>query len=197
MSNDRLIPFRHISLLTASAALLGLGVIVAACSSGAGGKSNDSASVSQEPDEFHADADIAMTVRSIADAIKVGEKLDSADYDFKGTLTDGQGRPLYTDTHGAPGEWVVDILSEDNAVIRNINAGDLLPEDLREYVATNLGLSQSDIVETSEYDDDDETTVEVYDFGEGLLRFETRNSPAPGGTDAIFVTIALRAHSDR
>lgn len=52
---------------------------------------------------FHADNDIAMTVRSLVDAVRVGETLLPADYDFVGVLTDGQGTPLYTDVDGAPG----------------------------------------------------------------------------------------------
>ena len=47
-----------------------------------------------ETHDDHADNDIAMTLRSIIDAVKVGEPLDSAQYNFTGTLTDGSGRPL-------------------------------------------------------------------------------------------------------
>lgn len=174
--------------------VLALCLSAASCGGSKGADSDTSSVAAAQETAFHADADIAMTVRSIADAIRVGEKLDSTDYDFRGILTDGQGRPLYTDTHGAPGEWVVDVLPDGGVVIRNINAGDLLPEDLREYLASNLGLTTSDIVETSEYDDDEDTSVEVYDFGKGLMRFETRNAPGPNGTDAVFVSIVLKAH---
>lgn len=150
--------------------------------------------VDLKPDDqtyFHADADIAMTVRSLVDALEVGERLDSADYDFRGILTDGQGRPLYTDSQGNPGEWMVDVLNDSTAVLRNLATGDLLPEDLEEYVVSALGLGRADVVETTEYDDDCETDLSVYDFGRGLLRFETRIAPSPNGTDALFVTIAL------
>lgn len=143
---------------------------------------------------FHADADIAMTARSLVDAINVGERLDSTDYDFRGILTDGQGRPIYTDSRGNPGEWMVDVLNDSTAVIRNLATGDILPEDLEEYVVSSLGLGKADVVETTEYDDDSETDLSVYDFGGGTIRFEKRISPSPNGTDALFVTIALSAH---
>ena len=67
---------------------------------------------SEATEYFHADNDIAMTVRSLADAIKVGEPLDSTEYDFNGVLTDGQGAPLYTDVQGSPGTWIVDVLDK-------------------------------------------------------------------------------------
>ena len=143
---------------------------------------------------FHADADIAMTVRSLADALKVGEPLDSTDYDYEGILTDGQGRPIYTDVQGNPGEWSVDVLTDSSAVIRNVHLGDLLPDDLEEYVVANLGLGKADIVESTEYDDDDETELDVYDFGGGLIRFEKRKAHAPNGTDAVFVSIVLNRY---
>lgn len=168
-------------------------VVVASCGrkdSGGGGKDLDA----QPEQAFHADADIAMTVRSLADALKVGEPLDSADYDYEGILTDGQGRPIYTDIQGNPGEWTVDVLSDSSVVIRNVHLGDLLPEDLQEYVVSNLGLGKADIVESTEYDDDDETELDIYDFGGGLLRFEKRKAHAPNGTDAVFVSIVLNRY---
>ena len=68
-------------------------------SCGAGSHDSKGGTDSAYPDaeeEFHADNDIAMTVRSVADAIRVGETLDSVGYNFEGVLTDGIGRPLYT-----------------------------------------------------------------------------------------------------
>lgn len=167
-------------------------ILMSSCSGKSGGE-NPADSASAPETSFHADADIAMSVRSIVDAIKVGEKLDSADYDFEGILTDGQGRPIYTDLQGNPGIWTIDVLSSTNAALRNVKAGDLLPDDLEEYIVGNLGLSRADLVATSEYDDDDETTVQIYDFGSGQIRFETRLSQSPNGTDAIFMNIGIRA----
>lgn len=173
-------------------ALIVFVVVVASCGrkDSGGGKALDA----QPEQAFHADADIAMTVRSLADALKVGEPLDSADYDYEGILTDGQGRPIYTDIQGNPGEWTVDVLSDSSVVIRNVHLGDLLPEDLQEYVVSNLGLGKADIVESTEYDDDDETELDIYDFGGGLLRFEKRKAHAPNGTDAVFVSIVLNRY---
>ncbi len=172
--------------------LCGITALIVLFAVGCGKQENKTTSVpSSSPDYFHADADIAMTVRSLADALSVGELLDSTEYDFEGILTDGQGRPLYTDSQGNPGRWQVDVLTDTTAVIRNLSSGDLLPGNLEEYVAGSLGLGRADVVETSEYDDDFETDVTVYDFGSGLVRFETRTMPAANGTDALFVTIAI------
>ena len=146
----------------------------------------DSSSVSEE---YHADNDIAMVVRSIVDALRVGEALDTADYNFEGILTDGMGHPLYTDIQGQPGSWDVDVISPTSAVIRNISIGDLLPDYLESYLAGSLNLSPENIVETAEFDDDEETQLVVYDFGSGYLRFETRASVAPNGLEGPLLSI--------
>lgn len=144
---------------------------------------------------YHADNDIAMTVRSIADAIKVGEPLDSTEYDFKGVLTDGQGSPLYTDVQGAPGLWVVDVLDKQNASIKNIYLGDLLPGDLQSYILQSLHLTEEQKIDFSVHDalDDDETEISIYDFGSGYLRFETRAGIAPNGLEGPLLTIIMCA----
>lgn len=108
------------------------------CGKGTAEKSAESDSAAGVAEEYHADNDIAMTVRSIADAICVGEPLDTVDYNFYGVLTDGQGHPLYTDLQGNPGNWDVDVLSPTTAVIRNVDLGDLLPDDLEIYLSSML-----------------------------------------------------------
>ncbi len=147
---------------------------------------SDSASL---PEIYHADNDIAMTVRSIVDAMRVGEKLDTADYNFEGILTDGEGRPLYTDIQGSPGEWTVEVLTPTSVAIRNVLLGDLLPEHLETYIAKSLDLTDDNIVASAEFDDDDEATLVVYDFGGGYLRFETRAAVAPNGLEGPFLSI--------
>lgn len=144
---------------------------------------------------YHADNDIAMTVRSIADAIKVGEPLDSTEYDFKGVLTDGQGSPLYTDVQGAPGLWVVDVLDNQNVSIKNIYLGDLLPGDLQSYILQSLRLTDEQQIEFTVHDavNDDETEISIYDFGSGFLRFETRAGIAPNGLEGPLLTIVMSA----
>lgn len=149
----------------------------------------DSDTATPVVESYHADNDIAMTVRSIVDAIKVGEPLDTLDYNFEGILTDGQGHPLYTDIQGAPGEWEVDVLSPTSAVIRNLYLGDLLPDDLESYLAQSLDLNDSDIIETEEYDDDESTSLVVYDFDGGYLRIETRAGMAPNGLEGPLMSI--------
>lgn len=176
--------------LLAASALLCVAVLAGCSKTGKGG-SESKAESEREEQYFHADADIAMTVRSIADALRVGEQLDSADYDYRGILTDGRGRPIYTDLYGNPGEWVVDVLTPGSAVLRNLNPGDLLPDDLQEYLLGNLGVGAENEIVSEEYADDDQTDVAVYDFGGGEIRFETRTSPSPNGTDATFMSIVL------
>lgn len=179
------------SLLTLTIILVLLTVI----SCGGASKKESSSDSLQDSEEFHADNDIAMTIRSIADAIKVGEPLDSTEYDFQGVLTDGQGAPLYTDVQGSPGIWVVDVLDKRNATIRNLYLGDLLPNDLQTYILQSLslyGASPIDIEndDATEYDD---TSIQVYDFGGGYLRFEIRAGIAPNGLEGPLLTIILSA----
>lgn len=144
-------------------------------------------------EEYHADNDIAMTLKSITDALSIGEPLDTLDYNFEGVLTDGAGHPLYTDIQGTPGTWEVDVISPTSAVIRNIYLGDLLPEDLESYIAYNLNLSPENIVESSDFDDDEDTQLVVYDLGNCSLRIETRAAVAPNGLEGPLMRItALR-----
>ncbi len=151
------------------------------------------ATVRQAPEFFHADNDIAMTVRSLADALKVGEPLDSAEYDFEGVLTDGQGAPLYTDVQGTPGVWLVDVLDKNNVIIRNLYLGDLLPLDLQNYILHSLRVSEDSRLDFTLHEavDDDETEIDVYDCGGVFLRFEVRAGIAPNGLEGPQLSIIM------
>lgn len=144
---------------------------------------------------FHADNDIAMTVRSLADAIKVGEPLDSAEYDFEGVLTDGQGAPLYTDVQGSPGVWRVDVLDHRNVTISNIYLGDLLPMDLRSYILQTLRVGDDSRLDFTAHEavSDSETEISVYDCGGVYLQFEVRAGIAPNGIEGPLVNISMSA----
>lgn len=144
---------------------------------------------------FHADNDIAMTVRSIADAIKEGEPLDSAEYDFEGVLTDGQGTPLYTDVQGSPGLWQVDVLDHNNVMIRNLYLGDLLPIDLRTYLLQSLRIDDTNRLDYTVHDavDDDETEIAIYHSNGVYLRFEVRAGIAPNGLEGPQMSIVMSA----
>lgn len=150
-----------------------------------------------EEEIVHADNDIAMTVCSMADAIRVGQPLLSDDYDFKGVLTDGMGRPLYTDLDGAPGEWVVEVNSPTSVTLRNLHLGDLLPGDLRDYLLSALGVDAVLSQVTTEDDlpgpEDEMADISVYDFGGGYIRFEVRNHSTGSGMEYPFLAIALNA----
>lgn len=148
-------------------------------------------------DEYHADNDIAMTVKSLADALRVGEPLDSAEYDFEGVLTDGQGMPLYTDIQGAPGEWKVNVVNPTKVMVRNLYLGDLLPNALECYLTSALGLSDADHIEVNEVevDLDDETSVTEYGFSGGVMRIETRSGIAPNGVEGPLVNIILTSNN--
>lgn len=148
-----------------------------------------------EADDFHADNDIAMTIRSLADAIKVGEPLDSALYDFEGVLTDGQGSPLYTDIQGTPGTWEIDVLDKKNVMIRNVYLGDLLPTDLQVYLLQSLDIDEDQELEFNPHEavNDDETEIRIFDFGGGFLRFEVRAGIAPNGLEGPMLSIIMSA----
>lgn len=100
-----------------------------------------------EPEElYHADNDIVMTLRSVMDSFAGGDTISSEDYSFNGVLTDGEGRPLYTDTSGGPGEWDVVVSGPEELKLSNVNLGDLMPGQLESYLIDSLGLKE----ETSE-----------------------------------------------
>lgn len=157
----------------------------------------DTGSQDDTAETYHADNDIAMVVRSLADAICVGEPLDSADYDYDGVLTDGQGTPLYTDVQGTPGQWEVNVVNPGKAVIRNLYLGDLLPGDLEAYIASSMNLSENDIIASDEFDADDESELTLYGIPGGELRFETRAGIAPNGLEGPLMSIVLVASNDR
>lgn len=169
-----------------------LGVaIFAACSSSKEKEKEAPSDTSDAP--FHADNDIAMTVCSLVDAFRVGEKIDSVDYDFKGVLTDGEGSPLYTDLNGGPGEWIVDVLTPGDVSIKNVELGDLLPGDLEAYLLESLQLGPQNKVylTTEDADTSEDTDISVYDFEGGYIRFENRSVVAPNGLEGYLFTIRL------
>lgn len=172
-------------------------VLVLTMTSGCSGAKRTAVSESAyvaAPEAYHADNDIAMTVRSLVDALNVGEELDSADYDFHGVLTDGTGRPLYTNLQGTPGQWEVDVTSPTSAVIRNTHVGDLLPWDLESYLVQSLNTTDNDVVKVEVGEEEDPLEGDtiyraVYDFGGGYLRIETRKVIASEGTEGAVMNI--------
>lgn len=149
----------------------------------------DASDTASAPGTTHADNDIAMTVRSISDAIRVGEPLRAADYDFTGVFTDGQGTPIYTDLSGAPGKWRVKVTSPETAVITNLNPGDILPADLRLYLLQNLGQDAADT--TEDLPGDAVEDVEVYKIKGVSLRFETTMALTAEGDSSPLVQITI------
>ncbi len=146
-----------------------------------------------DEDEYVAENDIAMTVRSVADAINTGDRIDSADYAFKGVLTDGSGMPLFTDVEGLPGEWEIDVLSPSMVRIRNMNTGDLLPEELVEYLAGALQLSEGESLELVDDRKTDEKRVSVFDFGKGRLTVESKLAADYTGEPGQLMEITMEA----
>lgn len=132
-----------------------------------------------------------MIIRSIADTFAVGEPLDTAEYNFEGVLTDGEGHPLYTDIQGSPGVWDVDVISDNTAVIRNVYLGDLLPDYLESYITSSMNLGANNLVESSELEDDDEAQLIAYGLDGSYLRFETRAAVAPNGLEGTLMSIIL------
>lgn len=147
--------------------------------------------VVQEENIYHADNDIAMTVRSIVDAVRVGESLSPADYDFEGILTDGQGTPLYTDIEGAPGEWEVKVENDSSAQISNRRIGDLMDDDLRSYILDALNLNISDLVTAYENPKTENEMIYYFDTGDIDLNFSTRPVTTPSGIEGTLMTIRI------
>lgn len=171
------------------ACMSGLLLLAASCSH-TQTKPADSSSL---PDEtpFHADNDIAMTVRSLVDAIRVGETLRAEDYDFRGILTDGQGTPLYTDVEGNPGEWAVVVSGDSEAVISNEYLGDLMAADLRNYILSSLNMNDVDLISAYENPENEGEIIYYYDTGEVDLKFSTMPASAPSGLEGIIMCISI------
>lgn len=154
----------------------------------------DTALYSSEDNVYHADNDIAMTLKSIADAIHQGEQLDSISYNYEGILTDGTGRPIYTDIQGAPGLWSINVDSPESVSIRNLYLGDLLPEALENYITQSLGLDETNIVDASGFKKPDSENVLAYNFDGGYLVFETRTALTPAGQEGPLMTITATSN---
>lgn len=157
----------------------------------------DTPATAVAPEEFHADNDIAMTLASITDALRVKEPLDTNEYNFNGILTDGQGHPLYTSTRGLPGEWDVDVITPSSVVIRNEDIGDLLSDDLQSYITNSLGITSHDIIYSRTADDDHEPDITVYDANGCYLRIETRQSTASNGIEGPLMRILATTEAPR
>ena len=183
-------PAHIIAPPAACSALVAASLSLAACS-GPDSKQTSGQTIVAQTDSYHADLDIAMTVRSIVDAIQVGEPLTDDDYSFRGVFTDGIGSPLYTDIQGAPGEWKVDVTSSSSACISNLRVGDLLADDLRDYLAANLNLDDTRIVELME-DEKSETETATYDFGAGYMKFIIRDT-ITADYEGVMLDILLNA----
>ncbi|MDE7381987.1 MAG: hypothetical protein K2N03_07680 [Muribaculaceae bacterium] len=185
-------------------ALLLIIILLSSCNSSERGKET-AVDTTLSEGEFHADNDIAMTVRSLMDALSVGEALDSAQYTFNGVMTDGSGRPIYIDTQGAPGTWEVKVLNSGSAMVRNLSPGDLVPDALIRYLIDNTDLKDENKIKEGFYDDksagnvifsgdftnDPRTEVECYTFNGCVIRFETRQALTTGGIESPLLTIDI------
>lgn len=173
--------------------LLTFSLFMVSCSGNGGAGVADSDSTvtdSVASEEYFAENDIAMVVRSMVDAINVGERLDTAEYNFEGVLTDGQGSPLYTDVQGSPGQWEVTVYG-DSARIRNLYLGDLLPQYLKGYITNTLELTEENKIMDEGAGMETGTDFEAYTFGNGHIMFETRSVATSGGDEGPLMLITL------
>lgn len=146
-----------------------------------------------DEDAFAANNDIAMTLRSVADAINVGESIDSLDYSFKGVLTDGSGMPLFTDVDGLPGEWEVEVVSPSVVRIRNVNTGDLISDDLVGYISAAMQLDDDDTLQLVSERESANRKVAVFSFGKGTLTIETEYNDDSESDSGDKMLITMRA----
>ncbi len=162
------------------------GILLAASCSG--NKQNSA----PETEEYHAENDIAMTIRSVSDAFEVNEPLNGADYNFEGVLTDGAGMPLYTDIMGSPGQWQIVVTDKEELRIRNMYLGDLLPGNLEQYIVDSLELGDPELTETITNSEGEEMQVSVYALPGGEIRIETSEAKAANGAEGPLMTIILK-----
>ncbi len=164
-------------------------IVLVSCGNKTPGIGSEPAMADDGP--FHADNDIAMTVCSLVDALRVGESLISDDYDFEGILTDGQGTPLYTDIEGNPGEWKVNVISPDDVRISNLNIGDLMTVDLRNYILGALNLNDADLVTAYINPENDREVIWLYDIGDVNISFSETLIKTPSDLDGIIMSISV------
>ncbi|MDE6271671.1 MAG: hypothetical protein K2M31_01525 [Muribaculaceae bacterium] len=172
--------------------LIILSLVTSGCNISSDKKTDDTAKQAPVVEEFHADHDIAMTVRSIIDAINVGEKLDSVDYNYTGVMTDGNGRPLYTDVMGSPGVWDVEVRSENSVIIRNLYLGDLLPDELVQYLLQTLDINDAPILTADDSKKGTEDNLTIYPAGNADLIIEQQTAKTPKGDEGPLLKIILR-----
>lgn len=167
-------------------------MLTAESCTGRGDKSSisDTVRVSTDtvPASFHADNDIAMTIRSVADALHLGETLRDADYDYTGLLTDGQGIPLYTDLEGKPGVWKVEVADPVTVTVSNTAQGDLLAEDLTAYILSSMKLADKDMVDRSVKDG---AGIVCYAFTGGYVSFRVDKKTTDSGLETAMMTITV------
>ena len=140
-----------------------------------------------QTETFHADTDVAMVIRSVADAIRVGENLYADNYNYTGVLTDGTGRPLYSDLNGLPGIWRVEVADSTHVTVSNTSVGDLAASDLATYVSDALGSGTNPPERRLDVSGH---TVDLYHYDWGDMAYEVRNDTT-GGIVGNMVTITL------
>ncbi|MCM1291614.1 MAG: hypothetical protein NC201_05310 [Prevotella sp.] len=141
-------------------------------------------------DIFHANNDIAMIVRSIADALKQGEELDSVIYNFEGVLTDGSGAALYTNAAGDPGTWRVKV-EADKAVIENLDLGSFSPDNVRHYICDEIELNEDDIVKKGVVKGPGGVEMTNYDFDGVGIHFESSKALTAAGKEGPVLSIII------
>lgn len=175
--------------------LISPSLLITSCATG--GKQHveeDSANMNDSvapTDIYHADNDIAMTLKSIIDVLNQGEALDSLDYNYTGILTDGTGHTLYTDIEGAPGIWNVNIQSPDSAVITNLYLGDLLPNALESYIYHTLGMEEVKSEDPILHEAYSTGETHRYRLGEADIIFKTATGLSPAGQEGPLITITV------
>lgn len=150
----------------------------------------DSVKTPAKPEVFHVDTDIAMRVRSIVDAIKQGEALDTAIYNFNGILTDGAGAPIYTDAQGDPGKWKIRV-TDEAAELQNLYLGDFVPDYVRAYIAEELDLTDDDVIKKGTVAGVGKEDVVNYSFDGGEIHFEVTKAKTADGKEGPLLTIYI------
>lgn len=176
-------------IIAMAAGALGVAAVLALMVAGCSHK-GESAKPGKE--EYHADNDIAMTLKSVSDAFQVNEPLREMDYRFEGVLTDGAEMPLYTDIMGSPGQWQVEVVSERELRIHNLYLGDLLPENLQQYIVQSLDLGEPERSGKVIDAEGDEMEVSEYKLPGGIIRIETSEAVAANGVEGPLMSISVR-----
>ena len=83
------------------------------------------------------------------------------------------------------------VINDDEARISNLHLGDLMTEDLRNYIISSLNLNNADLVTAYVNPADDQEFIWLYDIGDVNVSFSETLIKTPSNLEGIIISIAV------